>query len=246
MYNYVFNARWLLRLTLVLGFTVIAAFSQGGVAKADCSVVPTTLQDTGTVFSYPDGFDLKGMAQSFTPSCSGTISQITVLAGYNNNGTPADVRVDIEGDSSGSPDGSSLANATSPYSNFPSDASAAAYTFTLNAPLSVVSGTTYWVVLTSPGNNSNLHYWFVKGSSIDTYGTVSTGNDTLTVWTSPPYNSTSALNLSMSVVSGGGGGTTTASTTVQQIDNANQDFFYGIFAFFAMFYGMIWLFRKRS
>lgn len=36
---------------------------------------------------------------------------------------------------------------------------------------------------------------------------------------------------------------TVASTTV--MNNPNQDFFNGIVAFFAMFYGMIWLFRKQ-
>jgi len=33
---------------------------------------------------------------------------------------------------------------------------------------------------------------------------------------------------------------------IQVINNPNQDFFMGIFAFFAMFYGMIWLFRKKK
>lgn len=37
-----------------------------------------------------------------------------------------------------------------------------------------------------------------------------------------------------------------ATTTVYTVDNSNQDFFFGVIAFFGMFYGMIWLFRKRS
>lgn len=246
MYNYVHNARWLLRLTLLVGIACLA-FSFGGVAKADCSVQPTVLVDTDTVFGYVDGFNLKGLAQSFIPSCSGVISQVLIVGGYNDNGLPADIRVDIEGDSSGSPDGVSVSYATSPYSNFPTGGVNGTYTFTLSAPVSVVSGTTYWVVFTSPGNNSGTHYWKMAGSAIDSYGSVATGDDTLTTWTSPPYNSTTALNLSMGVVSGGTPTTTPSSMgTTTVIMDPNRDFFNGILLFMGGMVFVIWLFRRRK
>lgn len=88
------------------------------------------------------------MAQTFTPSVSGTLDQVMLRLGVD--GDPGTLNIDIFATSAGVPTGSSLASATFPSSTPGLSGSYTNFEIVFATPAQLVVGTQYAIVLTAP------------------------------------------------------------------------------------------------
>lgn len=83
------------------------------------------------------------------------------------NGAPADnITVEIQGDSSGSPDNTAITNGTSGAvaGSGLSTTTPQLTSFSFSTPFSLTAGTTYWIVLKRSGATSDTDFYFVSGN----------------------------------------------------------------------------------
>lgn len=111
------------------------------------------------------------MAQTFTPSVSGTLDQVMLRLGVD--GDPGTLNIDIFATAAGLPTGSSLASATFPSSTPGLSGSYANFEIVFTTPPILVAGTQYVIVLTAPDATPNTF--------------INPGYDPMRPWMGPPY-----------------------------------------------------------
>lgn len=112
---------------------------------------------TDFIFGKKVGGDsILNVAQSFKPGTSGILNKVSLK--LKKIGTPADTTVRILGDSGGSPD----KNNVLAYGNLSSSLLASNYGFidaTFNSSPLIVSGNTYWVMVSTVSDSKNYFSW---------------------------------------------------------------------------------------
>lgn len=144
-------------------------------ALADCSVtIDTGFGALEAAFGYAAADGTAQYAVNFTPSCSGTISSIT--NSMRKIGTPADSAiVGIQNDSSGVPSNSYISSGNPTIST---SACGTTQATTMGSPVSVTSGTKYWVVWSRTGSlNSTNRYGLCGADGTGTDGAATAGTD---------------------------------------------------------------------
>lgn len=106
------------------------------------------------------------VAQGFVESSGMRVTKIKVW--LKKTGSPADnIRVSIQGDSGGNPDGTPLASATLAGASITT--SYVEYTFTLSAEVNITPSVQYWIVLDRTGALSDTDYYLVRVSTDNPY-----------------------------------------------------------------------------
>lgn len=142
---------------------------------ADCSVtVDSGFGALQAGFGYSAADGTAQYAVSFVPSCSGTISSIT--SSVRNIGTPGDSPVvGVQANSGSVPSNTYLSSGTFTVSTSACGSTQAA---TLGAPVSVTSGTTYWIVWSRTGAlDVSNRYGLCGQDGTGTDGAGTAGND---------------------------------------------------------------------
>lgn len=174
-------------------------------------------------------------ATQFTPSCSGTISA-GVFRSRTSVPNSDNFRIYLESNSGGLPSNTVLAQ---DLTNVATDSACNDVNFTFEAPVDVVAGTVYWFVAGIPGGNAVSAPASCRGTAGGTYTT----NSTDTTWNGVTLTSFD-MSFSMTVVEDvpevplGG-----ATSTVEQVQ---QNLYNGMVLFFISFFGLVWVFRKKS
>jgi len=178
-------------------------------------------------------------AQEFNTLAAGTVSTIDGQ-GYLYNSPTGDSYVTIEtsdGGSPASPSGSVVATSNNLTIVAGSYTSTSPVTWTFPSPVSLSSATKYFVVWHDTVAETGAN-------AIGNAGT--TASPQQRSFYSGAWHTSASQQAVMSfevTESGGGGGG--ATTTIQYVDNANQDYFMGILAFFMGMTLLLWLFKGR-
>lgn len=229
-------------------FLSLVLFFLPGFALASTSI--TTYSSITNTTRIGDVSSHTYQAQSFTATVTGSISTLQFYSGTS-DGSPSDgLTVSLYTDSAGSP-GTSLVSQTVPNSALGGNN---LVTVTFSTPTSVVSGTSYWVVITRQGsvNGTNYYNWGIDCSNAYGGGLLKVGDVTPT-WSVLNTGCDGALVISQDTMAPPptvfeylfGAVTTTASSTVSIVDNPTQDMFNILALFSLWFFGIYWVFSKK-
>jgi len=225
---------------IVASLAIVAALNPS-VSFAD-STVQTTLDETEL-----SGFGLNGgnpnlLAQSFTATETGTVEVIDVwLASVNGSATDA-ARISIQGDNAGEPDGAELAFGTVDYTLLPSGPPGDLVSISLDVPVAITNGETYWVIFGRTGAYAGYPNGYENfGESPNDYGLGAQSTDDGATWSS--WNATAYVTIYQLSAAG----TTTPSDIPQlQINQAQSNLTAAFMVFFLSMFGTIWLLRRRN
>jgi len=190
------------------------------------STITTANSDAGdhTAVCYSAG-DTAKVGVAFIADANGTISSVSVT--INKSGSPTStLSIGIQADSSGHPSGSYLGSGTKIASDITT--SFVNYIITLDTPVAVTSGVTYWVVASCDSlSSSNYYQW--EGSVVN--GNLTKHLDTAT-WNN--FNGFYAYSTILNTFGGGGGGGTTFDTTTatSTTDQTQQNIAWAFIIFF--------------
>ncbi len=144
---------------LIIG-ALLSLFVFVAPVHADCTISQTANSNTNiNSIGYPTQ---KFGGQPFTPSCSGTITTVTL--GLSNPKGSTGWHASIYSQSGSSP-GTDLADSQTATLNGVACGDANVTTFTFSSPVSVTSGTTYWMVGTRD-NTDTVHYGDACGDTM--------------------------------------------------------------------------------
>jgi len=221
-----------------LVFSAMILFSAVDIASA----ATCEIYDNHDTNNYLNGLGTDGdgnryVAGKFTASQNCEVSDIGVYI-KRNGGRPDDAVVKIYSDNAGSPGTVSDTGTTLTTTSSFTWATSTGFTVDL------VSGTTYWVVLTTAASNASNFHWANHDTGVSKQ---STNGSTWNAANNTDKTMTFVINGTL----GGGGeeepptATTTAATSTDiSIDKTADILFYGFFIFGSTMWFTIWAFRR--